>query len=276
VDQDFSNLLISELMYHPKGSNDDAEFIELANVGREELDVGGLFLRMGTDRGWSGEYFHFPMNSRVGPGAFLVLVRRPDDYLVLEEARFASGVGFSGEGECCYLFSADSTCTLTGFSHGFHFSGAERGASFGRHVASHGSESLVSEDIYGFRQTFMVPAEMPVVAVPELLTEPRPDSPILPFSPAGRDGDSIRRMVVEHVDWKTTAPWPPGANAVGHSLQRLDPNRFAKEPANWRADPAYYERSDSLEGQRTRVVVRERFPVSGRDHAFVRLRVRLR
>lgn len=480
VDQDFSNLLISELMYHPSGSSDDAEFIEFANVGRDSLNVGGLFLRTGNDGGWSDEYFHFPRDTRIGPGAFFVLVRRPDvyrflhtdgpvdglttarlnnsgaplrlesaerawaaeavydsaapwqvapdnhgyfpaddvgfsltrddldpdqdprhhsawrassqrygspgrpdppstippifvnelmmrgiggapdfvelynpndhavdlggwwlsdernfpfrynlpagtmvparGYLVLEESRFGSGVGFSGEGERCYLFSADSTGILTGFSHGLHFSGSERGASFGRHVASDGSESfpaqsaptpgapnagpalpsvviakigysegpahspflelynrtgtdvplnnpddsqatwalgsdplfplplpsglvirarqsliLVRDDTDAFRQTFLVPADVPVVSVPDLLIGLRPDNPILLFAPAGRAGDSIRRMTVEQVDWKTTAPWPPGANALGYSLQRINPNRFGNDPANWRA-----------------------------------------
>ncbi|MFN0128909.1 MAG: lamin tail domain-containing protein [Verrucomicrobiales bacterium] len=480
VDQDFSNLLISELMYHPKGSNDDAEFMEFVNVGRDALDVGGLFLRMGGDEAWMGEYFHFPLNTRVGPGAFLVLVRRPDvyralhpdgpvhgitalrfdnssaplrlesaerawaaeafydsaapwqvapdnhgyfpdddvgfslvrddldpardprhhsgwrasaqrygspgrhdppstvppvfinelmtrgssgvadfvefynpndhavdlggwwlsdernfpfrynlpagttvparGYLVLDEAQFGAGVGFSGEGERCYIFSADSAGTLTGFSHGFHFSGADRGASFGRHVATDGSESfpvqavptpgalnagpalppvvitkigyrdgqahspfielfnrtvtdmplntpddpeatwalgahphapsplppglvirarqslvLVRDDAERFRQTFLVPAEVPVIAVAGIHLSLRPDNPILLFAPAGRAGDSIRRMTVEQVDWKTNHPWPPGANAVGYSLQRINPNRFANDPANWRA-----------------------------------------
>lgn len=480
VDQDFSHLLISEIMYHPKGSSDDAEFIEFANVGPVPLDVGGLFLRLGSDGGWTDQYFHFPLHTRVGPGAFLVLVRRPDvyravhpdgpvhgittsrlnnsyaplrlesaeragaveayyhsaapwqvapdnhgyfpdddvgfslvrddldpgrdprhhsawrasaqrygspgrhdppsgiapvvinelmtrgsggapdfvefynpndheidlggwwlsdernfpfqynlpagtkvparGYLVLDEAQFGNGVGFSGEGERCYLFSADSAGTLTGFSHGLHFSGADRGASFGRHVASDGSESfpvqvvptpgapnagpalppvvitkigysvgpgdspfielfnradtdvplnppddpsatwalganplfpiplppglvirarqslvLVREDAEGFRQTFMVPAEVPVITAVEILLGLRPDDSIFLFAPVGRAGDSIRRMTVEQVDWKTTAPWPPGANAVGYALQRINPNRFANDPANWRA-----------------------------------------
>jgi len=483
VDQDFSSLLISELMYHPSGSSDDAEFIEFANVGRDSLNVGGLFLRTGSDGGWSDEYFHFPRDTRIGPGAFFVLVRRPDvyrflhpdgpvdglttarlnnsgaplrlesaerawaaeavyesaapwqvapdnhgyfpaddvgfsltrddldpdqdprhhsawrassqrygspgrpdppstiapvfvnelmtrgiggapdfvelynpndhavdlggwwlsdernfpfrynlptgtmvparGYLVLQEAQYGAGVGFSGEGERCYLFSADSTGTLTGFSHGLHFSGSDRGASFGRHLASDGSESfpaqaaptpgaqnagpalppvvitrigysegpdhspfielfnrtdadvpldnpddsqatwalgsdplfplplpsglairarqsliLVRDDTAAFRQTFLVPADVPVVAVPDLLIGLRPDNSILLFAPAGRAGDSIRRMTVEQVDWKTTAPWPPGANALGYSLQRINPNRFANDPANWRAVPS--------------------------------------
>lgn len=483
VDQDFSNLLISELMYHPRDSGDDAEFIELVNVGRDSLDVGGLFLRGGSDEAWSTQYFHFPLGTRLQPGAFLVLVRHPevyralhpdgpihgvttarlnnsygrvrvesaeramaaeaayhsaapwqvvpdnhgyfpgdevgfslvrrdldpgrdpvhhsswrasterfgspgrDDspsslpavsinelmtrgsggapdfvelsnphdqpvdiggwwlsdernfpfryhipagtvvpargYLVLDESQFGSAVSFSGEGERCYLFSADSAGILTGYSHGFQFSGAARGASFGRHLASDGSESfpvqgeptpgapnsgpslpppvviseigssegpghgpfielynrtetdvtlnapddpqatwalggdpefshplasglvlrahqclvLVREDPDGFRQAFGIPPEVPVVLAPEILLGVRAGTPLLLFAPAGRAGDQIRRMTVEQVDWMPAAPWPPGAGAIRHSLQRINPNRFANDPANWRDAP---------------------------------------
>jgi hypothetical protein len=482
VDQDFSKLLISEIMYHPRNSSEDAEFIEFANVGPDVLDLDGLFFRDGSDEGFSRELFHFSTGSRITPGAFLVLVRQPevhlalhperpihgimttrlsnsygnlrlesneralateafydsaapwqvvpdnhgyfpddgvgfslvrsdldpdrdpsrfsqwrasarrfgspgrDDppstvpvvfinelmtrgngafpdfveffnpndhavdlggwwlsdernspfqynlpagtvvpargYLALEESQFGARVGFSGEGERCYLFSADTTGVLTGYSHGLAFAGADRLVSFGRHLAGDGSESfpvqiaptpgspnagpalprvvvsklgyregpshppfielynrtdndlplnppedpeatwaighhphlplplptglvikarhclvLVRENPDLFRLTNQVPEGVPIVVAPDILLGLRPENPILLFEPMGRAGDGIRRMIVEQIGWKPEAPWPPGANAIGHSLQRINPNRFAGESANWRSAP---------------------------------------
>jgi hypothetical protein len=482
VDQDFSTLLISELMYHPRGSGDDSEFIEFANVGRDTLDLGGLILRTGSDEAWLEEHFRFQPRTRLDPAAFLVLVRNqaayhaihpdgpvdgvttarlsnsdsqlrlesaeralamgayyataapwqvvpdnhgyfPDDsvgfslvrrtldpgrdpehhsswrasshrygspgrddppstvpavfinelmtrgnaatpdfvefynpndqpvdlggwwlsdernfpfrysipvgtvvpargHLVLDESQFGSGVSFSGEGERCYLFSAAATGALTGYSHGFQFSGSARGVSFARHLASDGSESfpvhsvptpgtpnagptlppvviteigfrsdqartpfielynrthsditlnspddpqatwalgsgphfpislppglvirshqclvLVREDPDEFRQFHAVPADVPVVAAQDILLNLRPEVPLFLFEPAGRAADQIRRMAVEQIDWRPVAPWPAGADTADRSLQRINPDRFANDPANWRTGP---------------------------------------
>ncbi|MDB6155555.1 MAG: hypothetical protein JWL90_4008, partial [Chthoniobacteraceae bacterium] len=80
-------------------------------------------------------------------------------YLVMETTQFGAGVSFSAEGERCYLFSADSAGALTGFSHGFQFRGAERDASFGRYLASDGSEDFPAQ----INRTFGLANSGPIV-----------------------------------------------------------------------------------------------------------------
>ena len=78
VSQDFAELLITEIMYHPPDRNgvdgDRFEFIELKNVGTAELDLSGVHFTSGID-------FSFPVGSTLGPGRFAVLVRDPVAFL---------------------------------------------------------------------------------------------------------------------------------------------------------------------------------------------------
>ena len=45
-------------------------------------------------------------------------------------------------------------------------------------------------------------------------------------------------ITVDQVRYESTVPWPTTANGLGFSLERLDPTRFATDPANWRATSA--------------------------------------
>ena len=69
--QDFSKLLITELMYHPPNvgpvNSDEYEFVELKNAGTDALTLGGLR--------FNGITYSFPANAALGPGQFYVLVR---------------------------------------------------------------------------------------------------------------------------------------------------------------------------------------------------------
>jgi len=86
--QTFTSLFITEIMYHPPevedAPDDTLEFIELKNVGSEELDLSGV-------RFDSGVGFTFPIGARLAPGAFAVLVRDPDAF-----ARHYPGVPIDG------------------------------------------------------------------------------------------------------------------------------------------------------------------------------------
>lgn len=70
--QDYSKLVISELMYHPPAfgavAEDEAEFLELKNLGNETLDLSGLYFSEGIT-------FAFPSGTLLAPGRFLVLGR---------------------------------------------------------------------------------------------------------------------------------------------------------------------------------------------------------
>ena len=72
--QDFTKLLVSEIMYNPPAagatSGDNFEFLELKNAGTNALDLGGATF---TD----GITFTFTNGSRLAPGQFFILGRNP-------------------------------------------------------------------------------------------------------------------------------------------------------------------------------------------------------
>ena len=74
VIQTYTNLLITEIMYHPPDEGDvdgDAfEFIELKNANPFEIDLSGV-------RFTNGIKYEFPRGTRLGPGQFVVLVADP-------------------------------------------------------------------------------------------------------------------------------------------------------------------------------------------------------
>jgi len=70
--QDFSKLLLTEIMYNPPSiglvSGDEFEFLELKNAGGVDLDLSGLYFSAGIT-------FTFTNGTRLGPGEFFVLGR---------------------------------------------------------------------------------------------------------------------------------------------------------------------------------------------------------
>jgi hypothetical protein len=70
--QDFTPLVISEIMYNPPGSanatSDEYEFLEFKNTGSNALDLSGLTFT-------SGIAYSFPGGTTLGPGQFYVLAR---------------------------------------------------------------------------------------------------------------------------------------------------------------------------------------------------------
>ncbi len=71
VIQNFTDLLITEIMYHPPAATnfagDQFEFIELKNVASATLELSGVHFTDGID-------YTFPVGSFVAPGQFVVLV----------------------------------------------------------------------------------------------------------------------------------------------------------------------------------------------------------
>ncbi|MSU19810.1 MAG: hypothetical protein EXS30_00255 [Pedosphaera sp.] len=105
----------------------EVDRIELHNPTAAPVNVGGWFLT--DDR-------NHPKKFRIPAGTVIP----PDGYKVYSEADFNpqpgidSSFSLSSFGEEVYLFSADATGNLTGFSDGFNFGGSENGVSFGRHT----------------------------------------------------------------------------------------------------------------------------------------------
>lgn len=78
ADQDFSKLIFTELMYHPRtgvgNGKEFEEFVELKNVGPVPLDLSGLELR--EDFILVGDvFFRCPPGTVIPPGGFFVLPR---------------------------------------------------------------------------------------------------------------------------------------------------------------------------------------------------------
>lgn len=90
--QTFTNLFITEIMYHPPDTEEFAgeqlEFIELKNVGAEELDLSGVRFSEGLS-------YTFPLGTRLAPGAFVVLVSDPAAFATRYPGVASDGV-FSG------------------------------------------------------------------------------------------------------------------------------------------------------------------------------------
>lgn len=79
TNQNFNNLIISEVHYNPlpngATSGDEYEFIEFKNIGGTTLDLGGLNFSNGIT-------FTFPVGVTLAPNGFLVLARNSAQFAV--------------------------------------------------------------------------------------------------------------------------------------------------------------------------------------------------
>ncbi len=75
--QTFTNLLITEIMYHPLPAGDldgdTFEFLEIKNANPFEIDLSGVYFTNGID-------YVFPRGTRLGASQFLVLVSNPTNF----------------------------------------------------------------------------------------------------------------------------------------------------------------------------------------------------
>jgi hypothetical protein len=68
-----------------------------------------------------------------------------------------------------------------------------------------------------------------------------------PGDPTDSDDESVPYILVDQVDYSSSAPWPEGARGSGQSLQRLASTGYGNDPLNWQAaDPTPAE--DNAEG----------------------------
>jgi hypothetical protein len=111
-DEDFSNLKVTEIHYHPEDviagsdtiSGKSFEFIEFKNIGETALNLSGLVID-------SAIYCEFPPNSILGPYEFYVAASKPTQfynmYGKVASANFSGNLGNSGEE--IVLFNAQGT-----------------------------------------------------------------------------------------------------------------------------------------------------------------------
>ncbi len=139
--------------------------IELLNNGAAAVDISGWYL---TDDPTFPTKFRIPTRPPLAPGAFAMFT----------EAVFnltpGSGTSFSlnSFGDDAYVFSADGTGELTGYSHGFAFGASQDGVSFGRHVNSVGDEQFPLQIARTFEAVNSGPRVGPVV-IAEIHYNPR-------------------------------------------------------------------------------------------------------
>ncbi len=79
-----ANLVISEIMYNPDGP-EDAEFVELLNIGNETLDLSGVRFSEGLD-------FEFSLGMMLSAGERILIVRDEAAF----KARYGAGLPIAG------------------------------------------------------------------------------------------------------------------------------------------------------------------------------------
>ena len=86
------NLRITEIMYNPSDSTDDAhEFVELKNIGDTTLNLAGLYFSAGID-------FVFSNGMTLAAGDFFVIVKDPTAFATRYPAKSYHGVFQNGTG----------------------------------------------------------------------------------------------------------------------------------------------------------------------------------
>jgi len=97
------------------------------------------------------------------------------------------------------------------------------------------SARAVFEAEYGSGHTLIGPYAGNLSDVGESVDLLRPDPPqTLP----GPDFGLVPYILVDRVDYRAQAPWPPAAGGSGPSLQRIGPSLYGNDPENWTATTA--------------------------------------
>ena len=109
--------------------------IELHNPTDASVNIGYWWL---TDDPNTPKKYQIPANTVLSAGGYTVF--NEDQFNVATPLPGNINFALNSAGDDVYLFSGDSGGNLTGYSHGFAFSGAEQNVSFGRFVTSAGDE----------------------------------------------------------------------------------------------------------------------------------------
>ena len=181
--QTFTNLFLTEIMYHPPDTetvaSEQLEFVELKNVGPEELDLSGVHFTEGIR-------YTFPTGTRLEPGGFVVLVSDPAAFAAQYPGVTFHGV-FSGrlanEGERLTLAHAVGTPIFSvRYGDRAPWPEAADGAGFSL-VPVHPDLNPNPDDPAHWRASSRVggspgrddpPADLPVVWINEVLTHTDP------------------------------------------------------------------------------------------------------
>jgi len=134
---DLSNLIISEIHYHPDDT-DDFEFLEFKNISDQTIDLSSVVISGGLD-------FTFPTGSSLAAGAHLLVVEQEASfmarYMAAGSAWFYDGITVAGEwsgklsnsGENMTITAADGAQIM---SFGYSDTGAWPGRADGKGSSS--------------------------------------------------------------------------------------------------------------------------------------------
>lgn len=121
---------INEVLTHTDLPQLDS--IELFNPNTNGVDIGNWFL---TDRRLAPKKFRVPPGTTIPAGGYVVFTEHDFNPNPGVEPSFA----LDSHGDEVYLYSADASGNLTGFSDGFSFGAAQNGVTFGRYTNSVGA-----------------------------------------------------------------------------------------------------------------------------------------
>ena len=113
ISEDYYDVRVTEIHYHPPGqdlfNSKEFEFIELKNTGQSTLNMGGAKFTAGID-------YTFPMDTRFGPGEFIVLAsnrsRFFERYNFVPFDQFAGQLDNSGEWIILLSPQGDTICAF--------------------------------------------------------------------------------------------------------------------------------------------------------------------
>jgi hypothetical protein len=127
------NVVINEILSNPIAPALQA--VELWNPTSTPAEIGGWFLADDASYPWK---YRIPDGTNLAAGAFLTIGESQFDAASI----LATSFRLNPLGGEVYLFSANTNRDLTGYSHGFAFSGSAQGETFGRYINSVGQEQF--------------------------------------------------------------------------------------------------------------------------------------
>ncbi len=237
----FKELMITELMYNPPAfgniDGDDLEFIELKNVGSQELDLSGI-------RFTNGIAYTFPNGTRLAPGAFYLLVQNTTNFAmkypgVRIDGVFTNNLANSGEalalihaaGAPIQQFSYDDQAPwpITADGGGFSLVPIAFNTSLDFNLPT---SWRASSQVGGSPGTDDAPANIAAVVVNEVLTHT--DAPVLDaielFNPTAAAVDISGWFLTD--DLRTPAKFriPNGTSISAGGYLVFDEDDFNKTP----------------------------------------------
>lgn len=213
--------MVNEISTHTDPPASDA--IELFNPEDSPLDVGGWYLSDDKD---APAKFRIPAGTVIPAKGFVVF----DESDFNPDSASETSFTFSSHGEEVWL-SADSLGCRTGYCHGFEFGESGNGATFGRYVASDGTELFPTQRLATLGKANAGPRVGPVV-ISELMYHSANDTDdYLEIANTGDDSVPLFDPDRPANTWKIEGlafRFPPGVTLAAGEAALVIPARAAE------------------------------------------------